>query len=141
MVLENFGQSLDGLIRQIRKLPKVDKNAIDGILKELQRALLMADVNVEICLAVTEKIKKQATDTKINTKVDRQDFIIKLLHDELIAILGGKEAPKRIKTGKQSIILMVGIQGSGKTTTLYSALNNKVKRCDNYSDIKETNWS
>ena len=78
----------------------------------------MADVNVEICLAVTEKIKKQATDTKINTQINRQDYIIKLLHDELIAILGGKEAPKRIKTGKQSIILMVGIQGSGKTTTV-----------------------
>lgn len=118
MVLENFGTSLDILIRKIRRLPKVDKNAIDGILKELQRALLMADVNVEICLTITEKIKKQATDTKINSRVDRQDFIIKLLHDELIAVLGGKEAPKRIKTGKQSIILMIGIQGSGKTTTV-----------------------
>ena len=123
MVLDNFGQNIDTLIRKIRRLPEVDKNTINAILQDLQRALLMADVNVEICLAVTEKIKKSAMDTHINQRLDRKDYIIKILHDELIEILGGKEAPKRIKTGKQSIILLVGIQGSGKTTTIGKLAN------------------
>ena len=123
MVLESLGSSLDTLIRKIRRLPQIDKDAINAILQELQRALLMADVNVELCLAVTNNIKKRAMDEKINKKIDRREFIIKILHDELINILGGKDAPKRIKTGKQSIILLVGIQGSGKTTTIGKLAN------------------
>jgi signal recognition particle subunit SRP54 len=118
MVLEGLGRSLDGLIRKIRRLPEVNKDAINALLQELQRALLLADVKVEICLQVTENIRKQAMDQKVNERVDRNDFIIKILHDELINLLGGKSAPKRIKMGKQAIILMVGIQGSGKTTTI-----------------------
>ncbi len=123
MVLDNLGKSLDSLIRKIRRLPEVDKDSINAILQELQRALLLADVNVEMCLAVSNNIKKRATDEKINLKIDRREFIIKILHDELINILGGEDAPKRIKTGKQSIILLVGIQGSGKTTTVGKLAN------------------
>ncbi len=123
MVLDNLGKSLDSLIRKIRRLPEVDKDSINAILQELQRALLMADVNVEMCLAVTNNIKKRAIDEKINKKIERKEYIIKILHDELINVLGGKDAPKRIKTGKQSIILLVGIQGSGKTTTIGKLAN------------------
>lgn len=123
MVLDNLGKSLESLIRKIRKLPTVDKDAINAILQELQRALLMADVNVELCLQVTEAIKKQAMDQHINKQIERKEYIIKLLHDQLIEILGGKEAPKRIKTGKQSVIMLVGIQGSGKTTTVGKLAN------------------
>lgn len=118
MVLEGLGKNLDSIIRKIRKLPDIDKESINAVLHELQRALLMADVKVEICLAVTERIKKQAMDTHINKEIRRRDYIIKILHDELINILGGTKAPSRIKTGKQSIILLVGIQGSGKTTSI-----------------------
>lgn len=123
MVLEGLGKSLDNLVRKIRKLPEVDKDTINAILQELQRALLMADVKVEICLAVTENIRKQAMDQTISEKINRREFIIKILHDELINLLGGKEAPKRIKTGRQNIILLVGIQGSGKTTTVGKLAN------------------
>ncbi|WP_457916865.1 signal recognition particle receptor subunit alpha [Candidatus Lokiarchaeum ossiferum] len=123
MVLENFGKTLDGLIRKVRHLPEIDKNAIDAILLELQRSLLMADVKVEICFQVTENIRKRAMDQEINKKIDRREFIIKILHDELINLLGGKDAPKRIKTGKQTIILLIGIQGSGKTTTVGKLAN------------------
>lgn len=123
MVLEGLGKSLDGLIRKVRRLPEINKDAINGLIKELQRSLLMADVNVEICLQVTEIIKKRAMDQKINEKINRKDYIIKILHDELINLLGGADAPKRIKTGKETIILLVGIQGSGKTTTVGKLAN------------------
>nr|QEE15689.1 Signal recognition particle 54 kDa protein [Candidatus Prometheoarchaeum syntrophicum] len=123
MVLNDLGKSLDSLIRKIRRLPEIDKDAINGILLELQRALLMADVNVELCLQLTENIKKRSMDQKINKKIERKEFIIKIVHDELINILGGDNAPKRIKTGKQSIILLVGIQGSGKTTSIGKLAN------------------
>lgn len=123
MVLENLGRSLDGLIRKIRRLPEIDKDTIQAMLQELQRALLMADVKVELVFALTDRIKKRAMDEKINERIDRHDYIIKILHDELIEVLGGTQAPKRINTGKDSIILLVGIQGSGKTTTIGKLCN------------------
>ncbi len=117
MVLSELGRKLDTAIRKIRRLPIVDKDAINAFIQDLQRALLGADVKVELVFELTEKIKKEATNTKLQ-KARRKDFIIKLVHDELINLLGGKPAPIRIKPGKKNIILLVGIQGSGKTTTI-----------------------
>ena len=117
MVLTELGRKLDSAIRTIRRLPKVDKDVINALIQEIQRALLSADVRVELVFEMTENIKKEATNTKLQ-KARRKDFIIKLIHDELIKLLGGKSAPIRIKPGKKNVILLVGIQGSGKTTTI-----------------------
>ncbi len=117
MVLEKLGRSLNTAIRRIRRLPLVDKDAINALIQDLQRALLQADVKVELVFEMTENIKKEAMNTKLQ-KSRRKDFIIKLIHDELIKLLGGKPAPIRIKPGKKNVILLVGIQGSGKTTTI-----------------------
>ncbi len=118
MVLENLGRSLDNAIRKIRRLPKVDKEAIKALIQDLQRALLTADVQVELVFAMTEAIQKTAMNTKISVSTKRKNFVIKLVHDELIKTLGGKKAPIRIRSGKKNVILLVGIQGSGKTTTV-----------------------
>ncbi len=118
MVLEKLGRSLDTAIRKIRRLPQVDKDAINALIQDLQRALLSADVKVELVFQMTENIKKEAMNTKITQRTKRKDFVITLIHDELVKTLGGKVAPIRIKSGKQNIILLVGIQGSGKTTTV-----------------------
>ncbi|MEJ2249792.1 MAG: signal recognition particle receptor subunit alpha [Candidatus Lokiarchaeota archaeon] len=117
MVLDNLGRNLDKAIRRIRRLPKIDKDAINALIQDLQRALLSADVKVELVFEMTESIKKEAMNTELR-KAKRKDFIIKLVHDELINILGGKKAPLRIKPKKKNLILLVGIQGSGKTTTV-----------------------
>ena len=117
MVLEKLGRSLDSAIRKIRRLPQIDKDAINALMQDLQRALLSSDVKVELVFEMTENIKKEAMNTSLQ-KSKRKDFIIKLIHDELIRTLGGKKAPIRIKPGKKNIIILVGIQGSGKTTTI-----------------------
>ncbi len=117
MVLEKLGRSLDTAIRKIRRLPQVDKDSINALIQELQRALLSADVKVELVFEMTENIKKEAMNTKLQ-KARRKDFTIKLVHDELIKTIGGQKAPIRIKPGKKNVILLVGIQGSGKTTTI-----------------------
>lgn len=118
MVLENLGKQLDKTIRRIRRLPRIDKESIKLVIQDIQRALLSSDVKVELCLEITENIKKKAFDEKIAEGVARKDYIIKLIHNELVNLLGGKAAPKRLKSNHQNIILMVGIQGSGKTTTV-----------------------
>ncbi len=117
MVLSQLGRSLDNAIRKIRRLPIIDKDAINALIQDLQRSLLSSDVKVELVFQMTENIRKEATNTKLQ-KARRKDFVIKLVHDELINLLGGKPAPIRIKPGKKNVILLVGIQGSGKTTTI-----------------------
>ncbi|TXT67254.1 MAG: Signal recognition particle 54 kDa protein [Promethearchaeota archaeon] len=117
MVLETLGRKLDQAIRRIRRLPKIDKDAINALIQDLQRALISSDVKVELVLEMTENIRKKGMNTELQ-RAKRKDFIIKLVHDELIATLGGQPAPIRIKSGKKNVILLVGIQGSGKTTTV-----------------------
>ena len=115
--MKEFGRKLENILRKIQRLPKIDKDAINALIQDLQRAMLSADIKVELVFEMTENIKKEAMNTKLQ-KAKRKDFVIKLVHDELVRVLGGKPAPIRIKSGKQNIILLVGIQGSGKTTTV-----------------------
>ncbi|MFX0023662.1 MAG: signal recognition particle receptor subunit alpha [Candidatus Hermodarchaeota archaeon] len=122
MVLEELGIKLEKVLRKIKRLPSLDKEVINAIIQELQRSLLESDVKVELVLEMTENIRKEAMKTKLQ-KVRRKDFVIKLIHDELIKLLGGKPALLRIKPGKSNIILLVGIQGSGKTTTAAKLAN------------------
>lgn len=117
MVLENLGRKLDDALRKLRRLPKIDKDAINALIQDLQRALLGSDVQVELVFEMTENIKKEAMNTTLQ-KAKRKDFLVSLVHDELVRVLGGKQPPIRIKLGKKNVILLVGIQGSGKTTTI-----------------------
>ena len=117
MVLEKLGKSLINTIQRLKGLTKVDRDDVNALLQDLQRALLKADVKVELVFEMTENIKKEAMRTKLQ-RVSRKNFIIKLIHDELIKLLGGKPVPIRIKPGKKNVILLVGIQGSGKTTSI-----------------------
>ena len=117
MAFKKLGKDLENIMRKLRGLPKIDKDVINEIVQDLQRALLSADVKVELVFQMTENIKKEAMNTDLK-RARRKDFIIKLVHDELVKTIGGKSAPIRIKPGKSNVILLVGIQGSGKTTTV-----------------------
>ncbi len=117
MAFKKLGKDLENIMRMLRGLPKIDKDVINAIVQELQRALLSADVKVELVFQMTENIKKEAMNTDLK-RARRKDFIIKLVHDELVKTIGGESAPIRIKPGKSNVILLVGIQGSGKTTTV-----------------------
>lgn len=117
MAFKKLGKDLENIMRKLRGLPKIDKDVINSIVQDLQRALLSADVKVELVFQMTENIKKEAMNTDLK-RARRKDFIIKLVHDELVKTIGGESAPIRIKPGKSNVILLVGIQGSGKTTTV-----------------------
>ncbi|NHJ21821.1 MAG: signal recognition particle protein [Candidatus Lokiarchaeota archaeon] len=117
MAFKKLGKDLESIMRKLRGLSKIDKEAINVIIHDLQRALLSADVKVELVFQMTENIKKEAMNNELK-RARRKDFVIKLVHDELVKIIGGKPTPIRIKSGKSNILLLVGIQGSGKTTTI-----------------------
>ncbi len=114
MVLEKLGNALKKTTDKIANAVFLDKNLVDGIVKDLQRALIEADVNVSLVMELSKKIRQAAVDERIKG-VEKKEHIIKLLHDELIKILGKK---RELVLGKQETWLMVGLYGAGKTTTI-----------------------
>ena len=128
MVLEKLGSSLHNSIRKLLRMPVVDEAAIEEYLKNVQRALLQADVNVNIVLNLSERIRRGAKK-ELPSGVSRRDHIIKLTYDEIVQILGGERSSSlELKAGEPNILMLIGIQGSGKTTTVAKLARNLVKK-------------
>lgn len=114
--LGDLSKSLGDAVRKLLRLPIVDEKAIRELVKDLQRALLQADVNVELVLQISRNVEKRAIEEKLPPGISRREHVIKVLYEELTRFLG-EEAPKTtIPPGKTQVIMLVGIQGTGKTT-------------------------
>ena len=114
--LGDLSKSLGDAVRKLLKLPIVDEKAIKELVKDLQRALLQADVNVELVLQISRNVEKRAIEEKLPPGIPRREHVIKVLYEELTRFLG-EEAPKTtIPPGENHVIMLVGIQGTGKTT-------------------------
>jgi signal recognition particle subunit SRP54 len=114
--LGDLSKSLGDAVRKLLRLPIVDEKAIKELVKDLQRALLQADVNVELVLQISRNVEKRAIEEKLPPGISRREHVIKVLYEELTRFLG-EEAPKTtIPPGKTYVIMLVGIQGTGKTT-------------------------
>ncbi len=114
--LGDLGKSLGEAVRKLLRLPIVDEKAIRELVRDLQRALLQADVNVELVLQISRSVEKRAIEEKLPPGISRREHVIKVLYEELTSFLG-EEAPKTtIPPGKTHVIMLVGIQGTGKTT-------------------------
>tara|TARA_Y100000310_G_scaffold222630_1_gene224356 strand:- start:32 stop:1402 length:1371 start_codon:yes stop_codon:yes gene_type:complete len=124
-MLEKLGQVLKKATDKLANAIFLDKNLVDGIVRDLQRALIEADVNIPLVKKLSDKIKKAAVDERIK-EIDKKEHIIKLLHDELIKILG-KEKKLKLKSG-QNRIMLLGLYGAGKTTTIAKLGNYFAKR-------------
>ena len=127
-MLEKLSNVLKKTTDKIANAIFLDKNLVESIVKDLQRALIEADVHVPLVLELTKKIKQAALDERIKG-IEKKEHMIKLLHDELIKILG---TSREIKLEKKNVFLMVGLYGAGKTTTIgklaayYAKRGNKV---------------
>ena len=124
-MLEKLGDVLKKATDKIANAIFLDKNLVDSIVRDLQRALIEADVNVVLVKELTDKIKKAALDERIK-EIDKKEHIIKLLHDELVKLLG--EYKKLELQKKQNKILLLGLYGVGKTTTIAKLGNYYAKR-------------
>lgn len=113
-MLEKLSSVLKKTTDKIANAIFLDKNLVDQIVKDLQRALIEADVNVSLVLEITQRIKKAALDERIKG-IEKKEHIIKLLHDELIKLLGEK---REIVLQKNNVFMMLGLYGQGKTTTI-----------------------
>src|SRR3989338_5855541 len=119
-MLERLGEILKKTTDKIANAIFLDKNLVDGIVRDLQRALIEADVNIVLVKELSEKIRKAAFDERIKD-IEKREHIIKLLHDELISLLGKKQ--ELVLHDTQNRIMLLGLYGAGKTTTTAKLAN------------------
>src|SRR4030042_4595857 len=124
-MLEKLGEVIRKATDKIANAIFLNKDLVDSIVKDLQRALIEADVNVSLVKELSDKIRKTALDERIKG-IEKKEHIIKLLHDELVNILG-EYVQLKLKTG-QNKILLLGLYGAGKTTTIAKLGNWYAKR-------------
>jgi len=117
MVLESLGSSLYEALRKVFRASIVDEATVKELVRDLQRALLQADVNVKLVLEISKNIEERALKEKVPPGISRREHVIKVVYEELTRFLGEKPVPLRMETGKRNVFMLVGIQGSGKTTT------------------------
>jgi signal recognition particle subunit SRP54 len=115
MVLDKLGSTLKSGIKKISNAIFLDKKLIDGIIKDIQKSLIEADVNIELVFSLSQKIKKIAYDETVQS-IDKKEQLVKLIHDEILSILGGEA--KELKLPKNASIMFLGLYGAGKTTTI-----------------------
>ena len=114
-MLDNLKTNLRAAIKKIVKSSGIDEELIKELAKDVQRALLQSDVNVRLVLEITKNLEERALNETPPPGLSRKDHIVKILYDELAKLLG-KETDFSFKSGKLNKVLMLGIQGSGKTT-------------------------
>ncbi|MDP3965915.1 MAG: signal recognition particle receptor subunit alpha [archaeon] len=125
-MLEKLGEALKKTTDKISNAIFLDKNLVEQIVRELQRALIEADVSIILVKELSEKIRKVAFDERVKG-IEKKEHLIKTLHDELVKILG-EEKELILKEKKQTKIMLVGLYASGKTTTVAKLGNYFQKR-------------
>ncbi|MEM1885764.1 MAG: signal recognition particle receptor subunit alpha, partial [Candidatus Jordarchaeales archaeon] len=128
MVLDALGEGLRNAISKLLRSTVADREAVRELVREMQRVLLSSDVNVELVLRLSENIERRALEEELPLGISRREHIVKIVYDELVKILGGRPRGLNIKPGRLNVIMLVGIQGSGKTTTAAKLAKYLVKR-------------
>lgn len=113
MVLDKLGRSLQDTLKKIAGAGRIDEKVVNEAVKEIQRALLQADVNVKMVMELSKRIKERSLKEEVSAGMNPREHVISVVYKELINIIGqGTD----VKLAEQKI-MMVGLQGSGKTTT------------------------
>ena len=115
-MFDSLSSRLEGVIKKIRGKGRLTDDDVDEVLKEIRTALLEADVNVGVVRNVTARIREQAVGAKLSQALDPGQQIIKIVNNELTAMLGGETLRITYASRPPTVVLMAGLQGSGKTT-------------------------
>jgi len=115
-MLEQLSQNLEGVFKKLRGQGKLSEANISDAMREVRRALLEADVNYKVVRTFINSIKEKALGSEVLRSITPGQQIVKIIHEELIVLLGEKTVDLEL-SGNPAIILLVGLQGSGKTTT------------------------
>src|SRR3989344_3243315 len=128
MVLEKLSESLKGTLSKIAGALFVDEKLINELVKDIQKALLQADVNVALVLDLSKKIKERALKDELPPGLTKKEHLIHIVYEELVKFLGGEKQELNVESKHPARIMLVGLFGSGKTTTAGKLAKYFIKR-------------
>ncbi len=115
-MFENLSDKLTNTLRKVRGQGKITESNIDEAIKDIRLSLLEADVNFKVVKSFLDQVKAKAVGTEVMKSISAGQQFTQIVHDELVNTLGKVEEPLNIR-GEPAVILLVGLQGVGKTTT------------------------
>ena len=116
-MFESLSERLDSVFKKIKGQGRLDEKNIQDGLREVRLALLEADVNYRVVKDFVERVRQRALGQEVLASLTPGQQVVKIVHEELVELLGGTYEPLSLKGGKPAVIMLVGLQGSGKTTT------------------------
>ena len=116
-MFDSLSEKLGGILDRLTRRGALSEADVDAALREVRRALLEADVALDVARAFTERVKKQAVGVEVMKSVTPGQMVVKIVHDQLVATLGADAQGIDLNAAPPVAIMMVGLQGSGKTTT------------------------
>lgn len=116
-MLGNLGKNLTNTMKKLAGMAIIDEEVVKEVIKDIQRALIQADVNIKLVLNLSKTIEKRSLSEEPPKGVTPKEHVIKIVYDELVHLLGEKAPEVEVET-KPFKILFMGLQGSGKTTTI-----------------------
>ena len=121
-MFESLGDRLQSAIHKIKGYGKITEDNISDAMREIRLALLEADVNYQVVKEFVATVKEKALGEEVVSSIHPGDLFVKIVKDELTELLGGESEPLNVK-GNPAILMLVGLQGSGKTTTIAKLAN------------------
>lgn len=116
MAFESLTDKFSAIFKKIRGQSRLTESNMDDMLKEIRIALLEADVNYKVVKEFVNNIKEKALGAEVLSKLNPGQMVVKIVHEELVKLLGSDDCEIKYAQGEPTIIMMVGLQGSGKTT-------------------------
>ena len=117
MAFESLSDKLSNIFKKIRGQARLTEKNMEDMLKEIRVALLEADVNYKVVKEFTNNVREKAIGQDVLGKLNPSQMLVKIVHDELIVLLGSDDSELHYQNNRPTIIMMVGLQGSGKTTS------------------------
>ncbi len=116
-MFESLAERLSGVFDKLTRRGALSESDVTAAMREVRRALLEADVALDVVRDFTDRVTKQAVGQEVLKSVTPGQMVVKIVHDELVAMLGSDARPIDLNAAPPFAIMMVGLQGSGKTTT------------------------
>src|SRR5271163_1320084 len=116
-MFDSLSERLNGILDRLTRRGALSEADVDEALREVRRALLEADVALDVARSFTEQVKARAVGVEVVKSVTPGQMVVKIVHDQLIETLGSSGEPIDLNAPAPVVIMMVGLQGSGKTTT------------------------
>ena len=117
MAFESLTDRFSGIMKKLRGQSTLTESNMEEMLKEIRVALLEADVNFKVVKEFVQNIREKALGQEVLKKLNPSQMVVKIVHEELVHLLGAEDSELHFEPSRPTIIMMVGLQGSGKTTT------------------------